>query len=329
MTRSVAYVFVLLLLSCMVAQPQSRENCDLSVRIVTHDERGVEGQMQVEVLSPQGTTIATVHVTGGEPVQVRVANGNSYGLRVSGAGIKTVTTPHFEIIPLEEAHTETVYVQPENEKETRESTPPAPTISVSEMNVPKKASAEMNKGLEAFSKGDMAKAAAHFEKAAAEYPQYARAYDNLGVIAVKNDNRPRARELFSKSIQVDEKYTPAYVNLARMDLQDQNYTETESLLQKVLAVTPSQPEALALLTGAEFANKEYDKALIDVERTHALPNHQQFAEVHIMAGKVLQMQNRPEAAIAQYQLFLIEKPDSPQAESVRKQLTILQAGQQH
>jgi tetratricopeptide (TPR) repeat protein len=119
------------------------------------------------------------------------------------------------------------------------------------------------------------------------------------------------------------------VNLARMDLQDRNYAETEALLQKVLGVNASLAEALALLTGAEFANKEYDKALVDVQRTHALPDHEPFAEVHIMAGKVLQMQNHPDAAIAQFQLFLKEKPDSPQAESVRKQLARLQAGKQN
>jgi tetratricopeptide (TPR) repeat protein len=327
MIRSLACVLVLLMLSFAAPTQSKDSNCDLSVRVVTRDERGVEGQIQVEVLSREGTTIATVHVNGEEPVQFRVANGNSYGLRVSGAGIKTVTTPHFEIIPLELAHSEIVYVQPENQTETTDSKP-AGTISVSEMNIPKRASSEMNKGLEAFNKGDMEKAAIHFEKAAADYPQYARAYDNLGVIAVKSSNRVKARELFLKSIQVDDKFAPAYVNLARMDLQDKNYAESESLLNKVLAVNPLLAEALALLAGTEFANKEYEKALVDVERAHALPNHEQFAEVHIMAGKVLAMQNHPEAAMAQFQLFLTEKPDSPETESVRKQLATLKVGQQ-
>jgi regulator of sirC expression with transglutaminase-like and TPR domain len=40
------------------------------------------------------------------------------------------------------------------------------------------------------------------------------------------------------------------------------------------------------------------------------------------------MQNHPEAAIAQFELFLKEKPDSPQAESVREALASLKAGQQ-
>jgi outer membrane protein assembly factor BamD (BamD/ComL family) len=46
-----------------------------------------------------------------------------------------------------------------------------------------------------------------------------------------------------------------------------------------------------------------------------------------MAGKVLRMQNRREAAIAQFQLFLKEKPNSPQAESARQALASLEAGQ--
>jgi hypothetical protein len=45
-----------------------------------------------------------------------------------------------------------------------------------------------------------------------------------------------------------------------------------------------------------------------------------------MAGKALSMQNHPEAAIAQFQLFLKEKPDSPEAEGVRKVLAALMAG---
>ena len=112
-----------------------------------------------------------------------------------------------------------------------------------------------------------------------------------------------------------------------MHLQDQDYAASESLLAKAMSVNPSMPDVLALLATTEFANKEYDKALDDVRRTHALPNHQQFAEVHLMAGKVLRMQNRLDAAIAQFQLFLVEKPDSPQGESVRQTLASLRTRQ--
>jgi len=59
-----------------------------------------------------------------------------------------------------------------------------------------------------------------------------------------------------------------------------------------------------------------------------LRNLQQFAEVHLMAGKVLAMQNHRESAIAQFEMFLQEKPGSPQAQSVRKAVASLNAARQ-
>lgn len=326
--RSLASMLALLLFPpFVVAQAEpGGGNCDLLVRVLAGDERGIESQIQVEVLSPQGVVLATAHVVGAEPAQFHVSNGKSYSLRVSGGGIESITTPFFEINALEMSHTETIHVKPE--KLAGESVPGSPTISVTELNAPRKASAEMNKGMDAYSKGDLEKASAHFEKAIAAYPRYARAYDMLGAIAVKASNRGKARELFSKSIQEDSAFLPAYVDLARLALQDQNYSESESLLAKVIAANPSMPDALALLATTEFANKEYDRALADVDRTHALPNHQPYAEVHLMAGKVLRMQNRPNAAIAQFQMFLVEKPESPQADSVRALLASLQSAPQ-
>jgi tetratricopeptide (TPR) repeat protein len=326
MTRSLASVLVLLVFSSDIVA-QERSNCDLLVRVRTSDERSIDVPVQVEVFSPQGV-IATVHIVGEEPAQFHVSSGRTYRLRVSGMSIETVNTPYFEINPLEQAHTETVVVKPVNQNPGIQPTPGSPTISVSEMNIPRKASAEMKKGLDAYSKGNIQQAAAHFEKAIAEYPRYSRAYHMLGVMAIKGSDRNRARQLFSLAILADISFLPAYVDLARMDLQDQDYAEAESLLAKVIATNPSMPDALALLATTEFAAQEYDKALLDVQRTHALRNHEQFAEVHIMAGKVLRMQNRPEEAIAQFQLFLSEKPDSPQGEGVREALAALQARKQ-
>jgi tetratricopeptide (TPR) repeat protein len=318
---------VLLLFSpILAAQTDSGNNCDLLVTVRTSEERSVESQIQVDLLGPQGR-LATLQIIGAEPARFRVLNGRTYRLTVSGLGIETVTTSYFEIHSLELMHTETVHVKPQEQTFAGELAPASPTISVTEMSAPKKASAEMKKGLDAYGKGDMEKAAEHLEKAVAEYSRYARAYDMLGVIAIKRADRSKARELFSKAIQADDSFSPAYVDLARMDLQDQDYAGAESLMAKAIAMSPFMPDAVALLASTEFANKEYDKALADVQRTHGLRNHEQFAEVHIMAGKVLRMQNHPEAAIAQFQLFLTEKPDSPEADSVRKALAALMAGQ--
>ena len=321
MTRACVSVLTLFLFSVpSFAQTGSRDNCDLSVRVRTDEERAIDTQIQVEVLATQGV-LATVHTSGDEPARFRVTSGKTYRLRVSGIGIEPVITAFFDINALEQNHSETVHVK--RQPADGESISASAIVSVSEMKIPKKAKAEMDKGMEAYAKGDMEKATAHFERALAEYPQYARAYDMLGALAMKDSNRGKARELFSKSIQTDNTFLPAYVDLSRMDLQDQDYGASEALLAKAMSVNPSMPDVVALLATAEFANKEYEKALADVARAHALPNHQQFAEIHLMAGKVLRMQNRIEAAIAQFQLFLIEKPNSPQGESVRQTLASL------
>ena len=327
MTRSFASVLLLLVFSrFLFAQLESsRGNCDLSVRVVTSNQRRIETPVQVTLLGSQGV-LGTVQIVGDESAQFKVVNAKTYRVTVSGLGIETVTSGYFEINALELTHTEIIQVKP-TQKSDEGSTPSTSTVSVSDLKVPKKASAEMKKGSEAYAKGETEKATAHLEKAISEYPQYARAYDMLGVIAIKGSDRSKARDLFSKSVQVDETFVPAYVDLARMDLQDQNYAAAESLLAKAIALNPSLPDALALLASTEFANKEYDKALADVKRTHALQNHQQFAEVHLMAGKVFRMQNQPNAAIEQFQLFLMEKPDSPEAESARQALASLHEGQ--
>lgn len=327
MIRSFGSVLVLLLFTQFLIAQQSAGDCDLLVRVQTSNGRGIEGPIQVQVLSANGV-VATLQVVGADQAQFRVASGMTYRLSVSGTSIEALSTSYFEINPLEAVHTETVVVKSQDQKPGSESTPGSPTISVSEMKIPKKAKAEMKKGLDAYSKGDMRRASEHFEKAIAEYPHYARAYEMLGLIAIKAGNHAQARELFSKSIQADGTFLPAYIDTARLDLEDRDYSGAESLLRKAIAGNPSMPEAMALLASTEFANKEYDRALADVQRTHALQNHEPFAEVHIMAGKVLIMRNHTEAAIAQFELFLKEKPDSPEAESVRMMLASAKAEQQ-
>lgn len=301
--------------------------CNLTVQVRNSMDRAIDKSVQIELLSPQGTPIYVVRSSDDGRAEFRVANGAVYRLRVSGEGWETTTTPDIVIFDREQMHMETVNVEPEEKTEKPKSAPVnSATISVAEMNIPSKAKKEMDKGLEAYGKGDLVTARKHFEKAAEEYPQYAHAYSNLGVIDVKESNRDAARQMFAKAMQVDAKFLPAYVNLARMDFQDKDYIATEALLQKVMAVNPAMPDATALLASAEYMNKEYDKALADARRTHELQGHEQFAEVHLMAGKIMEMRNHPDAAIAEYQTFLKENPSSPRAELVRKDLAQLEAG---
>ncbi len=310
-------------------QRQSETPCDVTVRVRNSQDRALDTPLQVELLSPQGTPMMAVHVMGENTAQFQVMPGTTFRLRVSGPGIETTTSDAIYIEQWEHSRSETVNV---NTIETAQQNKPnngagsSPTVSLTEMNVPSKARDELQKGSEAFAKGDLKKAQEHFEKATTIYPQFARAYTNLGVIAIKEGDRAKAREMFSKSISVDERFLPGYVDLARMDFQDKDYQQAEKLLQKIMSVNPSVPDAVALLASAEYMNKEYDKALADALRVQQLPKHEQFTDVYLIAAQVYEMQKRPHDALAQYQRFLKESPNSPRAPMVQKQVAQLQAG---
>jgi tetratricopeptide (TPR) repeat protein len=328
MSRSLLFPIALLFFFVSAGTAQrARQNetpCDLTVHVRDSEDRSFDRPLQVELLSPQGTPMMAVHLTGAGQAQFQVMPGNTYRLRASGVGVETTTSDPIYIYEWEHTHTETLNVTETNSADNKTANGGAPTVSLAEMNVPPKAHDELQKGTEAFQKGDLKKAEEHFAKAASIYPQYARAYTNLGVIAIKENDRAKAREMFSKSISVDEGFLPAYVDLARMDFQDKDYQQSEKLLQKVMAINPSIPDAVALLASAEFMNKEYDKALADAQRTHRLPNHEQYADVHLVAAQVYQIENKQQEAVAEYQMFLKESPNSPRAPMVQKQITQLQ-----
>lgn len=323
------FVFVVLLVlsSSLSAFAQNLGNsCQLTVRVRTMQDSEYNLPLQVELLSEEGTPILVAQTSGTGSADFSVTSGATYRVRVSGQGIET-TTADFRIPDGQQVYTETVNAKASSSNSQQQNVQgSSPTISLAEMNVPDKAREELQKGMEAFAKGDMAKAQERFEKAVAIYPQYARAYSALGIIAAKAADHAKAKTMFSKAIEVDHKFVPAYLDLARMDFQDKNYPEAESLLQKAMLLNPSIPDVVALLASAEYMNKEYDKALVDAQRVHRLPNHEQFAQVHLLAGKILEMQGHMPEAIAEYQLFLKENPNSPQAAAVQQEITQLQAG---
>lgn len=321
------YLFIVLVVLApgLSVFAQNNNTCQLTIRVRTIQDREYNRPLRVELLSHQGTPISAAQTNGTGNADFQVMSGVTYRVQVSGQGVET-TSYDFRISDGEQVHMETVNVKlgaPAGQQQQAQGG--SATISVGEMNIPDKARDELQKGMEAFAKGDMTKAQQRFEKAISIYPQYARAYAAEGILAVKSGDRAKAKSLFSKAIEVDNTFVPAYLDLARADFQDKDYAAAESLLRKVMALNPSIPDVVALLASAEYMNKEYDSALADAQRTHTLPNHEQFADVHLLAGKILEMENRPQDAIAEYRLFLKESPSSPQVPMVQQEVTQLEA----
>lgn len=322
MSRLLGVVLLALCSASLLAQSTLNE-CQVTIHVRTED-RDFNGRVQIEIFSMAGTPVATIATNADGTSTATIMSGASYRVRITGEGIEPASYDFF-IFGGKTSDTENFNVKRTSAPSTAGT---APTISLAEMNVPAKAKDEMQKGMEAFSKGDMAKAQQRFEKAVAIYPQYARAYANLGIIAAKSGDRAKARSLFTKATEADDKFLPAYVDLARIDIQEKNYKQAQATLGKVITLNPDMTEAVAMLATAEYGNKDYDKALIDAQRVHLLGHDEQFANMHLMAGQILEMQNRGEEAIPEYKMYLKEAPNSPEANPVRKALADLQAKSQ-
>jgi Tfp pilus assembly protein PilF len=306
------------------AQQPRNDVCQLVIHVRASDDRDLGIHVQVQLLSPAGTPVGTALTNDDGTAYFQVSSGVTYRAEISGRNIES-TTSEFFIMGGQQSDTENLTVRRTSSARSGTNPNTSPTISVSEIDIPPKAKAEMQKGVEAFDRGELDKARERFEKAVSIYPRYARAYDNLGIVALKSKDRKAARDFFSKAIQTEDNYLPAYIALARLEVEDKHYTDAESLLTKVLALNPGIPEAVAILAGAEYGNKEYDRALADAQRVHAMPKHEQFASVHLLSAEIMEMQSRNQEAVSEYKLFLSEAPKSPQASAVQKAIADLEA----
>lgn len=198
----------------------------------------------------------------------------------------------------------------------------AATVSATQLNIPDKARKEFEAGNRLLVGGNVRAAREKFEKAIALCPPYADAYNNLGVLWMKSNEFAKGRDAFAKALQLDRNHPAAALNLARIVYSEKDWPQAEDLLKRRLAANPQNPEALALLTMTELHLGNYVEVVHAARYLHALGDRD-FAVVHLAAARALAADGKPSEAIAEYQLFLREAPDSPAAPLARKELAAL------
>ena len=197
-------------------------------------------------------------------------------------------------------------------------------ISASELNVPPKAKKELEKGMEAFDKGDLKKSEEHLRKAVEIYPKYARGWNNLGVILMREGDRAGAIDAWQKSIAADSKFPSGYLNMARVEMKDKKMPEAADYIARAAACDPNNPDVLALRASEELLTGQFEKALADAQRVHGMP-HAHLADVHLISAEALLHMNKNADALKEYEVYLKENPDSPNAAAVRTEMAQIQA----
>lgn len=195
-------------------------------------------------------------------------------------------------------------------------------VTVSELSIPAKARKEFDKGLDALQKQDLKQALQHLNKAVFIYPAFPGAYNNLGVVCARMGDTECERESLQKAIELNDHFELAYLNYARMSLATSDYAGANTALGKVSNLDPADPTALVLLAYSEFMQGHFREAISAGEKAHALGQLHSFG--HRVAARAFEQERQFDRAISELNLYLKEDPSSPIADSVRKELEIVQ-----
>lgn len=293
---------------------ETQRPSEVVIRVVYANERPGPEHVMVQLLSASGVPVGQGFTNSeGKVAFTNIPPGN-YHVKVSGGDVQELTTDSFQVDRNDPMHMEWVHVQPKEGANNVGST--QAMVSAVDLKAPDKAKKELNKGNEAFIAGDMKKAEEHYKKATSAYPQFATAYNNLGAVYMRLENRASAREAFTKAAEADPNLASANANLARVNILDKQPQQAIPFLQRALAAAPNDAEFLMLMARAQLEAEHYDEAISYARKAHAQP-HPKYPFVHLIAGQALQAENKPDEARIEYEIFIKEAPDAPQAAQVR------------
>ena len=304
-----------------IPSPNTNRDVRLEIQLVDENSRPLHVQALVEIMSFGAISMRAYTNTDGR-VTFSARSGSTYRAQVSGGGLKS-DEASFEIFPGEMSHRETLTVRETGDAENRPGAPGG-MVSAAQLNVPKKARKEYEKGMDAFRDKKWDKAREHFEKAVNEYPQFDWAHNNLGVVAMQQGDVPRAKGAFKKAIEANVRNAAASRNLGRVFLTtDRDPVQAKAMLQQSLSADPRSAETMALLSYAALQTGDLELALSNAKKVHGAAPQDEYPFAHLVAGRVHESKGDKDAAAAEYRAYLKEAENTQDAKTAREGLARL------
>jgi tetratricopeptide (TPR) repeat protein len=291
------------------------------VRITDMNDRPIGMQAHVQlVLSGGASVVKEGYCSNDGLINFSPVAAGIYHLLVSGDGLEQTDSGAFEVD--DRTSSQSVFVRVKKIEDAN-SGGGGPAINLRDINVPEAASKEFDQASEAMGQQDWKKAVTHLDRAVAIYPKYVEAYTNLGAAYQHLGDSAQERQALQKAIDLDGHFSPALMNLGMLSIVEKKYPEAEDLLGRGSTADPSNPQILMLLAQAQLLNSHFDQVIVSKDKLHALPHHEKYAKVHYIAARAYVHENRAPEAVAELQTLLVEQPDGPLADAVRKELTNL------
>jgi Tfp pilus assembly protein PilF len=325
----VVQCLLLLLPAICVAQgsmPSHITSVEIIVRVTFQNDRSAGDKIRVDLINETGVPVGENFTDSEGRTVFHVGTAGTYEVRVSGTPIQGTTTERVRVEDMDKSRTVYVRATPSGDTGTPGATKnnAPPVTSAAELKIPPDAKKAFHKGMEAWEHNDYPKAAEQFEKAVKIYPEYDTAFNNLGVMYHQMGQTEKARAAFERSVALNDKNADGDRNLARMLIHDGDYVRAQNLLKKSLMVEPLNPVSLMLICVTQIQTGDNDAALATSRKVHQLP-HEGYAVVHEIAGQAYEHVGQPQNARIEYETYLRESPNGPEAPQVRNALARLTA----
>jgi tetratricopeptide (TPR) repeat protein len=198
------------------------------------------------------------------------------------------------------------------------------TVSVINLQAPKKAVQEFETGRERAEKGKYEDALEHLKKALQIHGAYPAAYNEMGNIQRHLAHVALAEEMFHKAIEIDPKWLEPYLNLAKLQMANNDFSEMFKTTGKALALDANHPSLHFFQAVGFFNTSQLDDAEKEALLAEQNGRGGSIPEVQMLLGTVYEARGQKAEALARYRLFLKQAPASSSAAKVSAHVAALE-----
>jgi Tetratricopeptide repeat len=200
----------------------------------------------------------------------------------------------------------------------------SPTVSVTRLEVPDKASGEFQKACSSYKGKRYGDAEGHARRALDIYPEYAASWVLLGQVLDAQHHQEAAGKACSQAATVDPTYIAPYLCLAEFAARTEDWRQVSQLSDQALAIDPtSNAYALYYSAAANFHlqnfldAEQHARAAVDLDPWHHLP------QVHLLLANIYATKGDTHSEATELKEFLkiaSNSTDAPGARVLLKEL---------
>jgi Tfp pilus assembly protein PilF len=192
---------------------------------------------------------------------------------------------------------------------------PAPALT--DLQAPKEAKKEFEKGQKALDGKNAKKAEQYLESAVKIYPCYARAQTDLGLTLSTLRKFEEAEKALKKAIQCDPGFLDSYTVLGQLLNAEKHYQESEAVLEEGLRLSPGAWQFYAELGTANFGQGKYPGAAQQFQKAEQMTPPPP-ADIHVKLANAYVKMESFDKAYTEMAAYLSADPNGPFAPRIKQ-----------